>query len=291
MKLEPQTIKLYILAGLKKILRPTSSVPFIGKLYPTLSGVLKNYGEVVVKIKDLWNYKMYLNVTDVGLSHMLLLKKEYEREETNFLKKIIKQGDVFVDIGSNFGYYTLLASKLVGKRGKVFSFEPDPYNFSILQRNIKINKCSNVLCVNKAVGEKDEKINFYIDAENLGRHNLIPNWSKHILTVDKISLDNFLPKGSRVNIVKIDIEGGEELAIKGMEKIIQKNPSIKLLIEFFPERIKQNNLHPANLKRLISSLGFSIYEISNLGLTKISFSELLRRTSGKGELMNILVQR
>lgn len=284
-------VKLYILAGMKKILRPISNVPFIGRLYLTLSGVLRNYGEVVIKIKDLWNYKMFLNVTDVGLSHMLLLNGCYEKTETEMLKKMIKPGDVFVDVGSNFGYYTLLASKLVGKSGKVFSFEPDPYNFSLMQRNIKINKCSNVLCVNKAVGEKDEKISFYIDVENLGRHNLIPNWSKHILTVDQISLDNFLPKGSRVNIVKIDIEGGEELAIKGIKKIIQKKPSIKLLIEFFPERIRQNNLNPANLKRLISSLGFSIYEISSLGLTKINFSKLLARTGGKGELMNILLQR
>ncbi len=288
--METQIIKLYVLAGLKKILRPIGSVPLARNLYPILSEFLKNHGEVIVNIKDLWNFKMYLNVTDVGLSHMLLLNGEYEKHETILLKNLIKKGDVFLDVGANFGYYTLLASKLVGKTGKVFSFEPDPYNFSILQRNIKINNCANVLCVNKAVGERDEKIYFYIDADNLGRHNIISNWSNHKLSVDKISLDNFFQKGIRVDLVKIDIEGVEELAISGMKKIIQTNKQIKLLIEFFPERIRQNKLNPNNLNKLINSFGFSIYEVRQSGITKTSFNEVLKRTRGKGELMNILLK-
>lgn len=285
-------VKLYILAGLKKLLRPISSFPILGEFfYKSLSEILKRHGEVIIKVKDLWNLKMFLNVTDVGLSHMLLLDGEYEKNETKFLKKIIKKGFNFVDVGSNFGYYSLLASNIVGKGGKVFSFEPDPYNFSVLQRNIATNHLDNVLCINKAVGEKSERINFYIDADNLGRHNLISNWSKNVLTVDKISLDSFFPKGFKIDMVKIDIEGGEELAILGMKKIIQTNSSIKLLIEFFPERIKQNNLKPNSLKLLINSLGFSIYKISDQGLIKINFKDVLERTKGKGELMNILLQR
>lgn len=288
------TIKLYILAGLKKLIRTAfkAPLPIISKAtYLSLNEVFKKYGEVIVNVESLWDSKMILNVTDVGLSHSLILRGIYEKDETEFLKQILHKGDIFVDVGSNFGYYTLLASVIVGKKGKVFSFEPDHYNFSILNRNSKINQRNNITCINKAVGEKSQRVNFYIDTDNYGRHNIIQNGRKDVSKVDLISLDNFFDKGFKIDVIKIDVEGVEEFVIKGMKKLINSNPSIKLLIEFFPERINQGYSNPLNLKRLIHTLGFSIYEISDSRLVKISFDDLYKKTRGRGELVNILLQK
>ena len=75
----------------------------------------------------------------------LSTKKIYEELGTEIVKKEVKEGDIVIDIGANIGYFTLLFAKLVGPAGKVYSFEPEPSNFSILKKNVKVNEYRNVI--------------------------------------------------------------------------------------------------------------------------------------------------
>ena len=82
----------------------------------------------------------------------------YEPFITAFVKDMIKEGDIVIDIGAHIGYYTLLFSKLVGKTGKVFAFEAHPDNFTLLKQNVETNGYTNVVVENKAVSNYNGKI-------------------------------------------------------------------------------------------------------------------------------------
>ena len=81
---------------------------------------------------------------------------------------------VFWDIGANIGYFTVLMANLVGSSGKIFSFEPEPLNFKILQKNIEQNHLENVVLEQSAVGDTDGKIKLYLSNTNSGWHKVFP---------------------------------------------------------------------------------------------------------------------
>ena len=102
---------------------------------------------------------MFIETAD-GLD--FLIKPTHEQFETEVFKKEIEKGDTVLDLGSHIGYYTLIAAELVGEKGKVFAFEPEPTNFVLLKKNIKINNYQNVIPVQKAVSNKNGKGRLYL---------------------------------------------------------------------------------------------------------------------------------
>jgi FkbM family methyltransferase len=178
--------------------------------------------------------------------------------------KTVKKGMTFVDVGACVGYYSLIAAKLVGADGKVFAFEPEPLNFEWLIRNISINGFKNILPIRKAVSDKNGLIELYLDKDNIGGHSIVRNRGESIL-VEAVALDNFF-KDQTPDVVKIDIEGGEILALRGMEQIIKRSKELSLFVEFL-----------YNKKEILDFLSkyFEVYLITKDGKL-IPFDEKLR---------------
>lgn len=193
------------------------------------------------------------------------ISSDAEVRLTKFLIKNVEEGDVFFDIGAAQGYYTILASKLVGVNGKVYSFEPDPFNLSILMKN----KRDNVFIIAKAVTEANGEFDFYsYFYHNLSSLNFITNLPYKKIRVEGISLDDFcqienvLPK-----FVKIDIEGGEERALKGSIKLL-KNHSPVILMEIWFKPFDDNYKNSIDILRRNE---FGIFSINDYGeLDKIT---------------------
>lgn len=188
----------------------------------------------------------------------------FEPFQNEIVKKYIKKGDIVLDLGANIGYYSLLLAKLVGEDGKVYSFEPEPSNFALLKKNIKINNYKNIIPINKAVSNKDGKIKLYLNEKDFGMHSTSDFYkdSKSI-EVESISLDSFFKdKDKKVDFIKIDIEGAEGKAIKGMQGILKENGNIKILSEFNFLWSKKCGM---NLKECFNILkDFKIYRILEL---------------------------
>ncbi|MDQ3883044.1 MAG: FkbM family methyltransferase [Thermoproteota archaeon] len=156
-----------------------------------------------------------------------------------------REGDTVVDIGAHMGRYTITSSKSVGGSGRVIAVEAHPYNFRILQHNIRLNKLKNVNAVNWAVYSKRARLKLYLPDEYLGytmHHSLMTNYltskySKEIerrfIEVEADTLDNLLKTRGidEVNWIKIDVEGAEYEVLRGAREILSNNKRISILVE------------------------------------------------------------
>jgi FkbM family methyltransferase len=145
----------------------------------------------------------------------------YEFEKQRLISSMVKPGTVFYDVGANVGFYSLLASELVGPQGQVFAFEPLPRNVAYLRRHLALNRVSNVEILELAVGEQTGVASFTPEPSGcMGRLS-----DTGCLPVAAASLDCLLEKRRLVppHSIKMDIEGAELLALRGAITCIQKH--------------------------------------------------------------------
>lgn len=225
--------------------------------------------------------KMFIDVNEKnpGLRQTFqayAMNRIHEETTTNIFRKIIKPGNIFLDLGANIGYFSLLAAKLTGENGKIFSFEPEPKNFYYLQKNIEVNNYKNIYPFQKAVSDKNGEIELFICEYDSGHHTIKqyegvevyshgrPTENRSI-KIDAVKLDDFLAdKADHIDVVKMDIEGAEALAVEGMKHLLEKNKNIKFLMEFFPLFIKKMGNSPEKLiKTLMEELKFNIFVIGH----------------------------
>ncbi len=188
-----------------------------------------------------------INVPKYGYKVLCPIKKEEIVNMTIREDDIIehftpKQGDIVVDIGANIGRYTLIASKRVGSNGKVVAIEAHPGNFEMLNRNIKLNRLTNVIPLNYAAYSKETKIKLYFPSKE-SRHTIYntvmsdraQNEEKFV-EVNANTLDYILQqqkgiKQEQVNWIKIDVEGAEFEVLKGAHNLLLNSKNIVLLME------------------------------------------------------------
>ena len=233
-----------------------------------------------VNIIEVQGSKMYINVNDPDPKMRRTfqaygLDLVHEEATTTLFKQIVKAGDVVLDLGANIGYFTLLAAKLVGEKGKVYAFEPEPNNFGYLRKNVEMNNYKNVSAYQKAVSDTNGKARLFICPYDSGHHTINqPNGIKKYrpdhrgeieeIEIDVIALDDFLrDKTQRVDVIKIDIEGAEVLAFDGMKNLLKENQNVKIFLEFFPLLINEMHSSPEEfIQQLQEEYEFSIFAIA-----------------------------
>jgi FkbM family methyltransferase len=150
---------------------------------------------------------------------------EYEKQEQ--FRQTIKPGDVVYDVGANVGFYTLLASVLVGPPGKVISFEPLPRNLALLRRHIQLNRLRNVEVYAGAVSGKPGTARF--DAEGLPEMGHLSDRGQ--FEVEVFQLDELVASG-RIpppQVMKIDVEGAELDVLEGASRLLREHRPVILL--------------------------------------------------------------
>ena len=156
---------------------------------------------------------------------------KYEKKKVDIFSKIIKNGDCIIDAGAHVGYYSLLASCLTGKRGRVYSFEPMKDNVVLLKSHININGIRNVKIFTCALAERKGVVGFLFGNSSTTGRLVKKITGTHIVNVKVNSLDNLL-KNKQIkvpDIIKIDVEGGEYNVLKGSRTILSRySPTIFL---------------------------------------------------------------
>lgn len=144
---------------------------------------------------------------------------KHEPEVVSTLLSVVKTGMTAIDIGANHGYLTILLAKLVGPQGTVCAFEPEPDNYNLLRRTIRANELENVEAYQLAVAGCGGTRTLYLGTDFGGTHSLVNKKSKRSIEVESVALDDFVASASfkSVDIIKIDVEGGELGTLNGMQ--------------------------------------------------------------------------
>jgi len=186
----------------------------------------------------------------------------YEKAEQKIFAQKVKKDDVVFDIGANVGFYSLLASKIVGINGKVYAFEPAPVNLYYLKKHLKLNNCANSIVVVGAVSDKNDMVYFnegdhaatgHISKD--GDSTLVPTFYLDKLIEDKMILSP--------NLMKIDVEGAEFSVLSGGKNMLDKyHPTIFLSTH--------NQTAHQQCLNLLLSLNYKLASLNNLDIEKTS---------------------
>lgn len=222
--------------------------------------------------------KMYVNIDDPDHAmrytfQAYCMNLVHEEETTKLFRQVVRPGDVVLDLGANIGYFTTLAGRLVGPAGKVISFEPEPNNFRYLKRNIELNKLENIEAYQKAVSNANGSTKLFICSYDSGHHTINQldgitaysrgrKYQRFSIDVDMVRIDDFISgKISKVDVIKMDVEGAEALAVEGMRETLRNN-DVKVFLEYFPLLIKKMGSDERRFaESLLSDFGFVIYVI------------------------------
>lgn len=171
-------------------------------------------------------------------------------------------------IGANVGCFSLIASLCVGDSGKVYAFEPVPKVYSRLNENIKLNRLKNIAVIPKAIYEENTLLRFHLASqENLGMSSIREhdNMSGAAIEVQAISLDSFIDSNNieKVDFIKIDIEGAELHALKGMVQTIRKHQPV-LLVEISEGVLKEES-DRNQIFKFFEEFSYNAFVISDAG--------------------------
>lgn len=195
-------------------------------------------GDDTVLCKVLAKHKMYVDSKDMGIAPHLIMDGYWESWITKLLAQIVQPGFTCLDIGANFGYFSILMSELSGSAGKTFAMEPNPRIAELLRATRFVNG-SKFEVIEVALSNKKGEAILTINDRELGGGTIKQNEIKKgrsQVAVQTISVDEMVKENNigRVDIIKMDVEGVEPLVFNGMQQTIADNPGIQIIIEYSP---------------------------------------------------------
>ncbi|MEO1290596.1 MAG: FkbM family methyltransferase [Chloroflexota bacterium] len=219
-----------------------------------------------------------------------LLTGRHEPETASQLKQLIQSNMTVLDIGAHVGYYTRMASNLVGDEGRVIAFEPNPTNHAMLKHNVGDHKNVTLMQVALAEAEGTAELYDYLMMSASGslhydetlREVQLSTTSRDVDFAPRLE-DNFEPRKytvrtapvddlmrelniTQIDVVKMDIEGAEMGALRGMRETITQSPNLALVMEYNPLGLKAFDNNPTDALQEVLDMGFSsLYVIETDG--------------------------
>jgi len=148
-----------------------------------------------------------------------------------------KEGDVVIDVGANYGFYSLVCSRLIGKEGSIIAFEPETRNYEVLLANLRLNDISNVKTFRMALGDFDGETRLYLN-DHPGMHSMIFQRSRRFQTAQMKKLDTILKELEigKIDLIKLDAEGAELKILQGaLKTILLYRPTLTIAAYHYPK--------------------------------------------------------
>ncbi|MDF1672247.1 MAG: FkbM family methyltransferase [Vicingaceae bacterium] len=212
-----------------------------------------------------------LDISDIMAWYIYFDFKEPAKEK---LYSLIKNSNTVIDIGANIGETSLNFAKLVGDKGKIYSFEPDPINYKSLEYNLSLNNFKNISLNNLGLGNQAGtfKIHTY-DNNNKGMNRIVSNNSEveNYREISVTTLNDYVKKQSinKIDVIKIDVEGFELNVLKGAKDVL-KQFSPDLFIELDESNLIEQGSSAIELIALLSEFNYNIVNADNNNLVTIN---------------------
>jgi FkbM family methyltransferase len=185
-------------------------------------------------------------------------KKRQDAVEISWMRRLVRLGSNVLDIGANIGFYTSLLSNSVGPEGHVYAFEPEPTNFKHLSTITGDRK--NVTLVPKAVSDRSGQLFIYTSPKlNVDHRTYEVASYKERIAVDAVSIDEYVGGRFPVDFIKMDIQGYELHALRGLEKTVGANPTMVIFSEFWPYGFRQCGTSASLVYDYVRSLGLQMW--------------------------------
>ena len=222
---------------------------------------------------------------DENIEKVIYERGVYELGTVKLIQSLLKSGDLFIDVGANIGFLSMVGAVSVGKKGEVIAFEPVPSTYAILKENKSLNKMNNLQLNSFALGSKNENVLIYEETNNRGGASIAIKRSENdgipveVKRLDELILDR------PVQLIKIDVEGLELEVLKGGEQLIRKDHPA-LIVEYSESRVEEGALDMFNW---LKDLGFyEFYKLKKGKERKSKLVKVISKTGGLPEHDNII---
>jgi FkbM family methyltransferase len=255
----------------------TRTAKLILRYRPLLRRLVPLRGPMLLRLPD---FRLYVRLDDWVIGARIALRRAYEPHVARELRTLLRPAMSVIDLGANIGYYTMLAAARVGPTGRVLAFEPEPTNGALIARSVAANGFGNVRLVLCAVAGATGVVDLLLDDSN-GR--LVDPDTPGARRVQALSLDQLLSPDEPVDLIKMDIEGAEGLALAGMQQLIATRRPI-IVTEFSPPALRVvSQIEPAEYLARLRAPGYDLFVIDRthgLSLRPESDTEVMAHFAG-----------
>jgi FkbM family methyltransferase len=196
-----------------------------------------------------------------SISTAIWEKRDRSSADREFLKRYLKSGDTYVDVGANIGYLTITAARIVGGTGQAIAFEANPRVYGYLVQNVALNKLTNVTAHHLAVGAEEGAVDI-LECPGDDSQSCIAH-GEGAAPVRMARLDKILDREKKIALLKIDVEGYEKFVLEGASGLL---PCVEaIFFEYFATNYSRYGYSGPTLMSDLERAGFRIYRLSEGG--------------------------
>lgn len=200
--------------------------------------------------------KYFVDPNDMIIAPQMVVYRQWEADISQLFRSLCRPESVVVDIGANFGYFSVLAASLIGPRGsgQVIAFEPNPALCQLLRRNSDINwSIAPVTLHEIALGEREDALILHVPTERGANGSLsAPRDVDCVqIPVNVKPLDAVLPPDLAVDVMKIDVEGHEATVLRGAREVLARSPNLHLILEWSQKQMRAAGIEPEDVLSML----------------------------------------
>ena len=207
---------------------------------------------------NLFGYQFWCDLSESIQRNIFLFG--YDDEAEQFIRSKLRAGNTFLDIGANVGFYSLLASSIVGESGRVIAIEPNPKTYRRLTETIEANGITNVLALNLALGRERGRLSLFMDpASGNDTATLVSHDGPESVEVEVHPLDDIAAAHQidTIDYLKIDVDGFEPDVFAGAKRLLTEGKIKFIQTEICDYWLRLNGSSPDKLHQLITASGFT----------------------------------
>ncbi|TBW39538.1 FkbM family methyltransferase [Siculibacillus lacustris] len=219
-------------------------------------------------VQTLYGIKYLIDPLDLIIGPQLIVYRQWEADLSAMTWAHAHKDMVFVDVGANFGYFTCLLGSRIGRTGsgRVYAVEPNPACIELLRKNVAINWSMAPITIHPcAVGAASTQLDLVVPKNRSANGALVGRRPAPIAATDAVytvavePLDDLLPEGEVVDLIKIDVEGHEWAVLAGARKVVARSPGLRIIMEWAPLQMTSAGYTADDMVSLFDELGLDAY--------------------------------